>query len=784
MSVRRWLGLAVPVAALAATVATAGAKIPEPPDWDGDGAIATDCKPLDPVVHPGVIDKPDTAFEDRNCDGIDGDPDEAYFVATTGNNANAGTRTQPLATIQEAIIRARTTPKDIYVASGTYARTDIADADDGVEIYGGYVAATWARSRTPPTTISGSPYGLSLTNALDVVVQLVSVTSTADINKSAYGIRTTGSELALIEPTVSSGRGTDGTHATRGANALDAADGADGITGQPIVGNCDTPGAGGANGKPETGQITTARGGNGGTGGEETNDGENGGTGGTGLNGAGATTGGAGGPGGIDMPGDQPNPPGEPGRPGDSGGPGTAAATGGTGATGTTIWNGVNGVAGGNGVSGEGGGGGGGGAGIARTGAWSAGSGGGQGGYGGAGGAGGGGGTFGGASVAVWLHNSQVVVAGGRLQSSDGGRGGDGADGGEGGRGGEGGERGVTRTCNYSSSSIRSGDPAPGGPGGQGGPGGPGSGATGGPTAAVYRAGATSIATLKTSTVTNLGVGGPGGRGPGPARDGDEGPRGALLGTEGPGTPDFDGDGITDVTDVCPDVPKGIDANGDGCPDRPVVLPDGDGDGVPNDGRDKCPTVKATVDADYDGCQDPAPTPTPTPSATATPSPTRTPTPTATPTRTPSATATAVPTAMPTTAPPAATAAPAAATPAPTAAPALERVTSNVTWNFNRTRAGTKFTSLNVASIPRGARVEVRCSGKGCPRKSWVKRNAPSRLSLTVFRNKRLKVGATLEVRILRDGMIGKVVRLKIGKKRPAQTVLCLEPGASKPARC
>ena len=41
------------------------------------------------------------------------------------------------------------------------------------------------------------------------------------------------------------------------------------------------------------------------------------------------------------------------------------------------------------------------------------------------------------------------------------------------------------------------------------------------------------------------------------------------------------------------------------------------------------------------------------------------------------------------------------------------------------------------------------------------------------------KVGATLEVRILRDGMIGKVVRLKIGENRPAQTVLCLARGAA-----
>src|SRR5688572_23180745 len=62
------------------------------------------------------------------------------------------------------------------------------------------------------------------------------------------------------------------------------------------------------------------------------------------------------------------------------------------------------------------------------------------------------------------------------------------------------------------------------------------------------------------------------------------------------GTPEFDGDGVTDVTDVCPDVPKGTDANGDGCPDRPAVLPDVDASGVSNDGRDECPTAKATVD--------------------------------------------------------------------------------------------------------------------------------------------------------------------------------------------
>ena len=119
------------------------------------------------------------------------------------------------------------------MATGTYARTEIADADDGVEIYGGYMTGTWARTRAAATTISGSPYGLSLTNALDVVVQFVTVTSTADAAKSAYGIRTTGSELALIEPNVTAGRGTDGVSALMAADGVDGADGADGFTGQP-----------------------------------------------------------------------------------------------------------------------------------------------------------------------------------------------------------------------------------------------------------------------------------------------------------------------------------------------------------------------------------------------------------------------------------------------------------------------------------------------------------------------------------------------------------------------
>jgi OOP family OmpA-OmpF porin len=58
---------------------------------------------------------------------------------------------------------------------------------------------------------------------------------------------------------------------------------------------------------------------------------------------------------------------------------------------------------------------------------------------------------------------------------------------------------------------------------------------------------------------------------------------------------DSDGDGVPDSLDKCPDTPKGVKVDKDGCP------VDSDGDGVP-DYRDKCPDTPAGVTVDKDGC--------------------------------------------------------------------------------------------------------------------------------------------------------------------------------------
>ena len=54
-----------------------------------------------------------------------------------------------------------------------------------------------------------------------------------------------------------------------------------------------------------------------------------------------------------------------------------------------------------------------------------------------------------------------------------------------------------------------------------------------------------------------------------------------------------------------------------------------------------------------------------------------------------------------------------------------------------------------------------------------------------VLRGRRIRVGATLEVRVTRPDMIGKIVRFKVRpSKIPSKRTRCLPPGARAPVRC
>ena len=250
------------------------------PDWDGDGATDADCRALDPAVHPGAVDHPDLAFEDLNCDGIDGDEANAYFVAPSGDDtSNPGTSAFPFRTIQKAITTAAGSPtKAIYVATGTYdEHLAVGPSGDGIRIHGGYQAGTWQRTTAAATTVNGQPEAMLLDGATDVVraagdaqrdarFRSVRLRAARDKRLRGGGDPWPRHRPAPVAPAPSGAAEATPSKAANGAAGQSpTAPGA-------ATNHCDFAGMGGSSSQPGNG----IDGGAGGTGGEETNDGENG----------------------------------------------------------------------------------------------------------------------------------------------------------------------------------------------------------------------------------------------------------------------------------------------------------------------------------------------------------------------------------------------------------------------------------------------------------------------------------------------------------------------------
>jgi hypothetical protein len=704
-------------------------------DYDGDGFTVAqgDCNDLDPYVHPGQVDKPDLNGEDTNCDGIDGTKTGAIFVSVAGGDDSLpGSFGFPKQTIGAAITAAKTAGKDVYVAAGTYPES--VTLQSGVGIYGGYTLDFSSRT-APPTTISGSPQAALANGATGVVLQQLTLTGAPDsTGKSAYGLRETGgASVALVKVTATGQAGLAGTSPAAATDGASGAHGGNAAAPQCAVhgssataGGAGQPNNGGAGGAGAVFGGTPAAGGPGG--GSTTNGGSagftfvNGGTGGPGANGG-------------------------------DGSQGTGSTTNLT--TAADTWSAPAATGGGVGTPGIGGGGGGGGGGDfdSSTSTFASGGpgagGGGGGGIGGAGAAAGnGGGSFG-----AYVSSSNLLAVTSALSGGGGGAGGSGGNGGGRGPGGGGGDAAANVNCGTTTAHAG----GAGGLGGDGGKGGRGGGGSGGPSAGVFRTGAASSFTPRSSTTTHAGVGTGGAGGIGGPGNGTSGQSGDVLTPAGLGsqTSDFDGDGITDTVDACPEV-KAMTA--DGCIVRPAKLADTDGDGVP-DSVDACPTVAGgATDTDGDGCPG-----VPTPAPTASPSPTPTPVISA---------ATPVPTPVPT----------------PVAAPPAQ-VQVTLSFSFSAKSASTKFSRLLIKNVPFGATVNVTCKGSGCPKgltkKGFTKKNAFGTVSLATFIKKPLKKNIVLTVLVSKPGAIQAVKILKIrASKPPLVTTKCLVPGAKVPSAC
>jgi len=90
---------------------------------------------------------------------------------------------------------------------------------------------------------------------------------------------------------------------------------------------------------------------------------------------------------------------------------------------------------------------------------------------------------------------------------------------------------------------------------------------------------------------------------------------------------------------------------------------------------------------------------------------------------------------------------------------------------------------LSVREAPAAATLELRCAGRGCPRRRITRRGASANFA-PALRRARLRVGTVVEVRVTAPGAIGRVVRFTVAKQRVRVATLCLAPGATAPARC
>ena len=95
--------------------------------------------------------------------------------------------------------------------------------------------------------------------------------------------------------------------------------------------------------------------------------------------------------------------------------------------------------------------------------------------------------------------------------------------------------------------------------------------------------------------------------------------------------------------------------------------------------------------------------------------------------------------------------------------------------------ARTRNTKLTASGLPRGTRIELRCSGSGC-RFSRVVRRVTGRRAVKLtrfFRGGALARGARVELRLSRAGRIGRVLsyRMTAAPGVPSVSFKCRPPG-------
>ncbi|HJO67274.1 MAG TPA: MopE-related protein, partial [Sphingomonas sanguinis] len=246
---------------------------PIPEVCDGED---NDCNGMTDEGFADLDDAPDDAFEDTNCDGIDGDVADAVFLSPGGDDAAEGRLDAPVASFARAQALARAAGKYILAAEGEYSgRVRLLS---GVRIYGGYrVADGWQRSDEYITAVLGDDRGL-IANRLDaptVVDRLqIRARSINGFAQSSYGLFIVDSadHLRVTNTAViagDGGPGLGGQGGQRGDSGLDGTSGSNGCDSQQlgVLFGCDRQAGDGARTRACGMNLNAGGGGSGGSGG-------------------------------------------------------------------------------------------------------------------------------------------------------------------------------------------------------------------------------------------------------------------------------------------------------------------------------------------------------------------------------------------------------------------------------------------------------------------------------------------------------------------------------------
>jgi PKD repeat protein len=99
------------------------------------------------------------------------------------------------------------------------------------------------------------------------------------------------------------------------------------------------------------------------------------------------------------------------------------------------------------------------------------------------------------------------------------------------------------------------------------------------------------------------------------------------------------------------------------------------------------------------------------------------------------------------------------------------------------TPTGARVTLLRVRA-PQGAKVKIRCTGRGCPKRKITRTVKGSALRFKVF-ERHLRAGIRITIVVGRQGFISRYTRFTIRRGRaPRRADRCVMPGTTKPTTC